>query len=117
MIDQYLAGLPVHCWSEVMVEAKLSSRGYEDKLSPAEFTRTMEVRVSYHCANSESWHNGYSVATYCRVEVWVRAGVRVRASRPRRDSRALFAYVQACLSRRIKTRVRPLQTLILKASP
>lgn len=43
MVDQYLGGLPLHCWAEVMVEAKLSSRGYDDKLSPQEFTRTMEV--------------------------------------------------------------------------
>lgn len=44
MIDQYLGGLPVHCWSEVMAEAKLSPLGFEDaKLSAAEFTRTMEV--------------------------------------------------------------------------
>lgn len=43
MVDQYLGGLPVHCWAEVMREAKLSSRAYEDKLSPTEFARTMEA--------------------------------------------------------------------------
>lgn len=48
MIDQYLGGLPMHCWAEVVVEAKLSCRTYEDKLSPPEFTRTMEVRT-YAC--------------------------------------------------------------------
>eukprot|EP00752_Nemacystus_decipiens_P013331 g11805.t1 len=63
IVDQYLGGLPFHCWAEVMVEAKLSSHTYEDNLSPEEFTRTMEAFLSrrnnaylYHKKRSAELH-------------------------------------------------------------